>query len=255
MKMNNINNSKKYNIRDFGGIHVGDKVIKSRMLLRGCALDNIDEEYMDILLNDYNLKTIIDLRTDKEVKERTDILIDDVENIHIPIFNEKKPGITHERGSSNTKKIDMPEMYREMLRDKCLEQIRLIIKTIIKLNEDEYSLLIHCTEGKDRTGIIAMIILLILGVDRNTIRKDYLYTNITNKKKATRYYYIYKYLRRDKEKAINVRDVYLAKEEYIDAAFKEIDDNYKSIDEFFSKGLKLKKSDLEKFRNKMLVEV
>ena len=44
------------------------------MLLRGCALDNIDEEDMDILLNDYNLKTIIDLRTDREVKERTDIL-------------------------------------------------------------------------------------------------------------------------------------------------------------------------------------
>ncbi len=253
--MNNINNSKKYNIRDLGGIKIGNSVIRSKMLLRGCALDNIDEEDMDILLNDYNLKTIIDLRTDREVKERTDILIDDVTNIHIPIFNEKKPGITHERGSSNTKKVDMPQMYKEMLEDKCLEQVRLIIKTIINFDIDNYSVLFHCTEGKDRTGIIAMILLLILGVDRETIRKDYLYSNYINKKKATRYYYVYKYLRRNKEKAINVRDVYLAKNEYIDAAFKEIDDNYKNIDDFFSKGLKLKKGEIERFRNIMLIEM
>lgn len=38
-------------------------------------------------------------------------------------------------------------------------------------------LLFHCTAGKDRTGIAAMVILMALGVDERTIIADYLLTN------------------------------------------------------------------------------
>lgn len=38
-------------------------------------------------------------------------------------------------------------------------------------------LLFHCTAGKDRTGFAATLILSALGVDRATIREDYLATN------------------------------------------------------------------------------
>lgn len=42
------------------------------------------------------------------------------------------------------------------------------------------SLLFHCTQGKDRTGCAAMLILSALGVDKDTIIKDFMLTNTYN---------------------------------------------------------------------------
>ena len=42
----------------------------------------------------------------------------------------------------------------------------------------------HCTAGKDRTGFAAALIFLILNVDRETIFKDYLLSNINFKPPA-----------------------------------------------------------------------
>ncbi len=38
-------------------------------------------------------------------------------------------------------------------------------------------LLVHCAAGKDRTGILAALVLLALGVDEETVMEDYLLTN------------------------------------------------------------------------------
>jgi len=47
----------------------------------------------------------------------------------------------------------------------------------------EGAVLWHCTSGKDRTGLAAMLILSALGVDEETIVKDYLLTNEYNAEK------------------------------------------------------------------------
>jgi hypothetical protein len=42
------------------------------------------------------------------------------------------------------------------------------------LGEDKnWPVLVHCTQGKDRTGLIVMLVLLLLGVDEKTIDEDY----------------------------------------------------------------------------------
>lgn len=45
------------------------------------------------------------------------------------------------------------------------------------LEAGDVPVLFHCTSGKDRTGVAAMLILLALGVDRDTAIVDYLETN------------------------------------------------------------------------------
>ena len=37
-------------------------------------------------------------------------------------------------------------------------------------------LLVHCTEGKDRTGFVCAVLLLTLGVERATVFEDYLWS-------------------------------------------------------------------------------
>ena len=36
--------------------------------------------------------------------------------------------------------------------------------------------LVHCTAGKDRTGLVAALLLLVLGVDEETVAADYALT-------------------------------------------------------------------------------
>lgn len=43
-------------------------------------------------------------------------------------------------------------------------------------------ILFHCSAGKDRTGISAILILLALGVDKETALDDYMLTNICRRK-------------------------------------------------------------------------
>jgi len=37
-----------------------------------------------------------------------------------------------------------------------------------------FPVLVHCTQGKDRTGLIVLLVLMLLGVDREAIDKDYM---------------------------------------------------------------------------------
>jgi protein-tyrosine phosphatase len=43
--------------------------------------------------------------------------------------------------------------------------------------DDPSPLVFHCTAGKDRTGIAAMLLLRALGVDAAVVEQDYLLTN------------------------------------------------------------------------------
>ena len=46
-----------------------------------------------------------------------------------------------------------------------------------ELKEGNTPFLFHCTKGKDRTGVAALILLLALGADAETAIEDYLYSN------------------------------------------------------------------------------
>lgn len=65
-------------------------------------------------------------------------------------------------------------LYTLPLRASC-DQIREIFRILPSPTSTElpYPVLIHCTHGKDRTGLIIVLILLLLGVDREVIEKDY----------------------------------------------------------------------------------
>lgn len=78
------------------------------------------------------------------------------------------------------------------------------------------SVLWHCTEGKDRCGLLSAVLLLTLGVKRSTIMEDYLLTNRVN------------------------------------AAFSAIEVQYKNVDAFLCDGLNIPQMLIEQFRSSVL---
>ena len=56
--------------------------------------------------------------------------------------------------------------------------LALFAETFAALDEEDGALLVHCTAGKDRTGLLAALILRALGVDRRHVMADFLETNV-----------------------------------------------------------------------------
>ena len=248
------------NARELGGIVTKYGKVKQGKLLRSPALDTVTPNDIEILTKQYNLATIIDLRTDREVEERRDLEIPNTRNLHMPIFNERFPGITHEKQEEyddafDNFEVDLSRLYKGMVTGEFLEKISEIVKTIINLPENEYSVLFHCTAGKDRTGIIAAILLLVLGADKETIIEDYLYTNKNSKWRIFKTYWLIRIFEHNKRKAENIRNVFVAKLEYINQLFNVIENEWNGVDNFLSDGLNITQKEIDNFRTKMLESI
>ena len=255
--MNDIRLKGLVNARDLGGIVTKYGIMKKGKLLRSPALDKLTKNDIEILKNHYQLKTIIDLRTDKEVEERKDVIFPNTKYLHMPIFNERFPGITHEKQEEfddayDNFDLDLSRLYHGIMSTPYLEKVAEIVKTIMHLQDEEYAVLFHCTAGKDRTGIISALLLLILGAEKQTIIDDYLYSNKVGKGRTFRTYWLVRLFERNKRKAENIRNVFLAKLEYINQVFEVIEKDWNGIDCFLENGLKINREEINQFRQKML---
>lgn len=54
----------------------------------------------------------------------------------------------------------------------CTSEVKQVFGVLAK--EENWPVLVHCTQGKDRTGLIVMLLLFLLEVDEAAIEKDYL---------------------------------------------------------------------------------
>ena len=97
-----------------------------------------------------------------------------------------------------------------------------------------------------------MVLLLALGVERSTIMEDYLLTNCVNAAKSEQYYQMLLVSGKTEAEAEMVRDVFLAKEEYLNAAFSAMDAQYENVDTFLRDGLHIPQNLIEHFQNSVL---
>lgn len=158
------------NVRELGGYRVsGGGVTRTHRILRGDELQNITDEDCRILY-EYGVRQVIDLRSAGEVQRGMDRLprkYPDVAWLNVPMTD-------HVRGSRYSSEFppSMWQLYRWLLDDSG-ESIGLVCRTILKTDG---CVLIHCVGGKDRTGVVAMLLLKLAGVDEDTIAGDYALT-------------------------------------------------------------------------------
>lgn len=245
------------NFRDLGAVKTKDgKTVRSRMLIRGTTLFKLSDKDIKTLKDDYKLKTVIDLRTKKESMEKPDAVVEGVKYMHMPIFNEAVAGISHEKKVNSIKSLvmmpTMEDMYIKMVTDDCLDNLIQVLRTILTLDKDEYSVLFHCTVGKDRTGIIAALILAFLGVDRNVIIQDYIYSNRFTIVKARFVYFLCLFVKFSHSFAKKVKNSLMAKKSFIESSLDKLEENYGSLDAFFLEKLNFTQKEIVAIREKFL---
>lgn len=245
------------NFRDLGNVRgENGKIISTGFFIRGRSLYKVCDKDLKTLTRETGIKTIIDLRTHKEVQEKPNPVIEGVKYLHMPVFNEAKAGISHEKKSESYYSLkrmgEIADVYRSLVQDDTIPKITEILKTILTLEETQYPVLFHCTAGKDRTGIIAALIYKFLGASDDAIYGDYLQTNKESGLKPAILPPLIAMFLMSPKLARRAKRYFVARKEYLNGFFDELEKKYGSLENYFKVELKFTPEESEQIKAKFL---
>lgn len=245
------------NARDLGGYVGADgRKIKSHRLLRTGKLGKMTEKDKEFLLN-YGLNIVIDLRSTPEIELLTDPKIPGVQHYDIAIHEAEKVGVPDETKEKLKKTYDkdqyagfkvMLHQYRISVEKEHAQRAFHKVLEVLANNPDGATIF-HCSEGKDRTGLTAVYLLYILGVDPYVIRNDYLYSNYMLDDYRE---FLDKKAQREGANDIvraNLRSLGSVKNEYLDTALLLIEKEFGGLDNYLHEYLKVDQALIERLRD------
>ena len=169
-----------FNFRDIGGYLTQDgKRVKKGLYFRAGRQDRMSDEDLS-QLSDLKISTQIDLRRPDEVLEQGKGPLESMGANYINI------AVIPEGGSDQLSRLVgdtaiSGRRYLGYLEFGSTSWLRLFG---ILSDEDNLPVVLHCTAGKDRTGVSTAFLLSVLGVSRDVIEADYLLTNLDTERQA-----------------------------------------------------------------------
>lgn len=149
------------------------------VILRTGELFGLTDSDKKLLVDEYQITHIIDLRDEVEVEYYPDPIIDGVEYHHFNVWRREVRLRNIEESTIDgvtDSDLFIEKYYTVFAFDpNAIEAYQNMFA--ILLETETGSVLIHCTHGKDRTGIAITLILYALGFDWDEIEREYLLSN------------------------------------------------------------------------------
>jgi protein-tyrosine phosphatase len=168
------------NIRDLGGLPlIAGGHTRSGVLYRGDTLQELTPDDVE-LFRKLGLRTVIDLRTNLEAtKEGRGPLADEpIRYVNLPFMPDEllMPSDDRQRQIivAERREQDRVEHYLGYLK---YAGDRVVGAVKVMADPDGPPALFHCAAGKDRTGVLAALVLDAVGVEREAIVADFALTN------------------------------------------------------------------------------
>ena len=248
-------------IRNFRSLYRVGKVNGLRLppqrFYRCASLHHASPEVLESLKNDYKVRLIIDLRTDEEVEAHPDPKISGVKNLHIPVMRESNNGVNRmgAKRPSYTERVatyqELEQTYQDMGGDPySLAQYGKVVRACLDLEEG--AVLWHCSAGKDRTGIVAFLLLRLFGYPMKDILNDYLLTNGQAKRFAWRMGFQAFWNTHDRAIAHKVWRISIASKRYLNAFSQALEKTCGSIEGYFHKYCGISEQDILDYRKRFL---
>ncbi len=159
-----------FNVRDLGGYAAGDGLSTRWLtLFRADGINRAKGADLE-RLRALGLRTVLDLRTPGELEDRGRFPAESAEMAyhHLPVIRE-----TWEAWETD-REVDpvtfLVSRYTEML-DEGAAALRAALE--VMADPASYPVVFHCAAGKDRTGVLAAVVLSLLGVADGDIAQDY----------------------------------------------------------------------------------
>ena len=163
------------NVRDLGGWYIGEqKTYKQGLIYRtaqynlngyGSAYNSVATKAgKNTLLNELKIKTEIDLRRTEE--------FDGTDEVN---------GITSSPLGKTVNYVPAPMYYGNrniFTNDENYESIKLFFNTLADINN--YPIAFHCLRGTDRTGALAYVLGALVGMSKEDLMLDYLFSDLAN---------------------------------------------------------------------------
>lgn len=224
------------NCRDLGGYPtIYGKVTSWNKFVRSANLNSASKKDIDFLKK-YGVTTIIDLRGEDEISlsfDKVEEIKKEFEYYNVPLA--RKTLRDEEIKKIIDKKLTIGESYYNLIDN--FEGIREIFNIFA---DSKGACLFHCHEGKDRTGVIAMLLLLLVGVSRKDVIANY-------EVSSANLGYIERY--NPKEKMSVFR---LTLPSFMKTAIDYINRKYSSIEVFLKEYCNIEDEKLSKIKDKFL---
>ena len=161
-----------HNVRDLGGYETADgRQTRWRTLFRAADIHALSPSAQSTLI-DAGVRTVIDLRGSRELTEASSVF-KDLTGVQYRPHNMTGDALIDRWGAVPVpadSSIRLSTMYSTVL-DERGETVKEIIEAVSQ--PGTLPAVFHCTAGKDRTGVLAALLLGIAGVPREGIVEDY----------------------------------------------------------------------------------
>lgn len=257
------------NARQLGGYETADgRHVKRDVLLRTAKLSDAPSEELAALKDIYHLGVVVDFRTLAEREGAPDPEIDGVDNIVLDVLDESSrtgagaaiAGI-YENGGAEPAEVMLniirsgcvsERMYADMAFDPAAEKGFRDFFRILLENGGQKAVLWHCSGGKDRTGAAAVLLLLALGVNKETALRDFELTNEFLREKIAYMERRAAELTDDPEEIAWVKDLTGVNRKYMEKLLDTLEEKYGSQERYLTEGLGLDRAELEQLREMYL---
>lgn len=166
------------NVRDLGGLPIdGGGTTAPGVLLRSDNLQGLSDKDVQCLVGDLGVRTVIDLRTPAEVSAEGPgpLVHAGLRHVNLDLIPGWDPQrsdvgriVPHERREAG----DMSHFYLGYL-DDAPDQV---VQALRELADADGATVVHCAAGKDRTGVVVALALVVAGVPREEVVADYALT-------------------------------------------------------------------------------
>jgi protein-tyrosine phosphatase len=161
------------NFRDLGGLRTGKgRTVAQQRVFRSAEFCSMTRNDFDRLTGEIGLNTVIDLRSGQERENQGMGLLAEaqIQIYNISLLTRGNNINTDEKHYSEF--ANMGEFYIYLTSNEHFSR-RLIEALEIIAVPENYPLVFHCAVGKDRTGLLAAVLLSTLGVRDEDIIEDY----------------------------------------------------------------------------------
>lgn len=249
------------NFRDLGGYEAADgRRLRWGAVYRSGELSQLSKEDVDKLAA-LGIRTVVDFRSPPEVAARGQgrlppgaelrpmpIASSDVFSKLIPMFL---------KGDFSLVPPNLLDRVNRLLVTEFTEQFGGLLRTLFE--PARRPLVFHCTQGKDRAGFGAAMVLSALGVPWETVLEDYLLSNEYRKAENDKLLEMVRAFAASQGKAgaeeiafERVEGLLYVKEQSLQAAHDEILERHGSIEAYLIEGLGASEKDLLQLREDLL---
>ncbi len=158
-----------YNVRDLGGLRTADgRETRGGAVVRSEAPDLLTAGGWSAL-REHGIRTIIDLRNDDEITPDVALRPVALPVVRLPLDAAEDTEFWNRWATG--RQFGTPLYYRPFL-DRFPQQIASVLGALAQARPG--GILVHCAIGRDRTGLITLLLLALVGVTAEDIAADYL---------------------------------------------------------------------------------